>query len=578
MPHFLTSSAVRDGARGLAISYPHVAVTEDPLILWSRDRDPARRVALISGGGSGHEPLHTGLLGVGGLDAVAPGELFASPHAGQITAASLAAANAVDTTDVLHIVLNYTGDRVNFAASAAQLHDRGISVAQVVVDDDVATTGSGAGRRGTAATVIVEKLLGAAADQGATLDGLADLGRRIVERSRSIAVTARAHTSPTTQQPAFALGREWDYGSGIHGERGARTINALRPTASVISRMIADILDPIKAGITTDGVILLVNGLGGATELELRSISHLATEQLSTHGVTVAAVAAGTYTAALDTSGFSLSLTALSPGWLDLWTAPTDTPIRLPAGCARTAEPSTPATPEETRHSPRRRGRRVVLERLAHICGTVRADLTRLDQHSGDGDFGDNFVGGVTRAVAEARREGTAGMTALADEFVDRVGGTSGPLFGTLFQYLATAMGTEEDQVDIPALATASAAALESISLIGGAGPGDRTMVDALAPAADALCAAADGRRPAALTAAARAAIRGAHETAELKGQRGRASYVGAHALGTPDPGAVAVALIYTVLAQTYEPEHTSDLPDFSHLTSPTAPITKAAR
>ncbi|MFJ6566092.1 dihydroxyacetone kinase subunit DhaK [Streptomyces sp. NPDC091292] len=573
MTHFLTPEAARDGARGLTLAHPHIALCDDPLFLWSRDRAPVRRVGLVSGGGSGHEPLHTGLLGPGGLDAVAPGEVFASPHARQIVGASMAAAGASDG-GVLHIVKNYTGDRVNFSLAADQLRAEGYEVAQVVVDDDVATSGSAAGRRGTAATVVVEKLLGAAADRGTDLAGLADLGTRIAACSRSLAVAARAHTSPSTRRTAFTLGQEIDYGAGIHGERGARTINSLRPTEFVVRRMLTDLLDSVTAG--REGVILLVNGLGATTELELRAISALAHACLVEQGVEVAVVAAGTYTAALDTSGFSLTLTALSPGWLDLWCAPARTPLHLPGA---TAPPTARTTgPDFVRRTPvrrtRTRGRRDVLERLGAICATVHADLTHLDQRAGDGDFGDNFTSGVTRAVARAREDGTAGMTALAEAFTTHVGGTSGPLFGILFQHLAVALGDEE-HADTAALAAACTAAAEDIGRIGGARVGDRTLLDALVPAAESLTASARSRRAAPLTAAALAAVKGAHRTAGLTARRGRSSYVGDHATGVADPGAIAVALICAALAETYEPTHATRLPGPSHI-AVLAPSTEA--
>ncbi|MFF2845686.1 dihydroxyacetone kinase subunit DhaK [Streptomyces sp. NPDC058001] len=565
MTHFLTPEAARDGARGLTLAHPHIALCEDPLFLWSRDRAPVRRVGLVSGGGSGHEPLHTGLLGPGGLDAVAPGEVFASPHARQIVGASMAAAGDANG-GVLHIVKNYTGDRVNFAIAADQLRAEGYEVAQVVVDDDVATSGSAAGRRGTAATVVVEKLLGAAADRGTDLDGLADLGTRVAACSRSLAVAARAHTSPSTRRTAFTLGQEIDYGAGIHGERGARTINSLRPTEFVVRRMLTDLLDSVTAG--REGVILLVNGLGATTELELRAISALAHGCLVEQGVEVAVVAAGTYTAALDTAGFSLTLTALSPGWLDLWCAPAKTPLHLPGA---TAPPTARTTgPVFVRRTPaaRTQGRRDVLERLATICATVHTDLTNLDQRAGDGDFGDNFTSGVTRAVTRAREDDTAGMTALADAFTTHVGGTSGPLFGILFQHLALALG-DEAHADTAALAAACAAAVADIARIGGARVGDRTLLDALAPAADSLEASARSGRAAPLTSAAVAAIKGAHRTAELTARRGRSSYVGDHAIGVADPGAIAVALICTALAEIHEPTQATRLPGPSHITFP---------
>ncbi|MFI7316425.1 dihydroxyacetone kinase family protein [Streptomyces venezuelae] len=572
MSHFLPETdAVPTAARGLALAHPGmIEVTESPLYLRARDADPARTVALVSGGGSGHEPLHTGLLGRGGLDAVCPGEIFASPHNRQIYEASAAAAKS---GGVLHIVKNYTGDVINFQIAAERLRHDGIPVATVLVDDDLATDSadSATGRRGTAATVVVEKLLGAAADRGATLEELTDLGRRVVARSRSIAVAARAQTSPTTLHRAFELDEgTLDYGVGIHGERGIRTI-ARPATGDLVRRMTDDLLDALPDG--PDDVLALVNGLGATTELELNAIAVLLNDELTARGLRPVLVVPGTFTAALDMAGFSLTLTRLEDGWADLWTAPTRTPLVLPRpleGAVGGATPESPVrTPANTSASaPRETGDRALLDRYARTVTQVRDNLTKLDQLVGDGDFGDNLAGGVRRAVKLADETGMDGTAALADAFLNDVGGTSGPLFGLLFQHLATASPADGGAPTATALAEAAEAGHAAIHRVGGAVPGDCTLVDALAPAAESLAAARDADAPEApLTEAAQAAIRGALATASLRPRRGRASYVGDHALGVPDPGALAVALLFMALADIHEPATAPRLPAPGHIT-----------
>ncbi|MEU6125789.1 dihydroxyacetone kinase family protein [Streptomyces sp. NPDC047123] len=572
MSHFLPETdAVLTAAHGLARAHAGlIEVHESPLYLRARDADPARRVGLVSGGGSGHEPLHTGLLGRGGLDAVCPGEIFASPHNRQIYEASAAAAKS---DGVLHVVKNYTGDVINFQIAAERLRHDGIPVATVLVDDDLATDSadSATGRRGTAATVVVEKLLGAAADRGATLEELAELGRRVVGRSRSIAVAARAQTSPTTVRPAFDLDEgTLDYGVGIHGERGIRTI-ARPATADLVRRMTDDLLDALPDG--PDALLVLVNGLGATTELELHAIAVLVGDELAARGPRPLLVVPGTFTAALDMAGFSLTLTRLEEGWADLWTAPTRTPLVLPRP---TLDPGEPVPAERTPAStPARAGRagggdRALLDRYARTVTQVRDNLTRLDQLVGDGDFGDNLAGGVRRAVKRADETGADGTAALADAFLNDVGGTSGPLFGLLFQHLAAASPADGGAPTVAALADAAAAGHAAIHRVGGAVPGDCTLVDALAPAAESLAAARDADAPESpLTDAAQAAIRGALATASLRPRRGRASYVGDHALGVPDPGALAVALLFMALADLYEPATAPRLPAPGHITVP---------
>ncbi|MEV0353976.1 dihydroxyacetone kinase subunit DhaK [Nonomuraea sp. NPDC050680] len=300
-----------------------VELSEDPVFLRARDRDPRRTVGLVSGGGSGHEPLHGGFLGRGMLDAVAPGQVFASPHNRQVLAASRAAAGP---GGVIHIVKNYTGDRINFGIAAERLRHDGIEVRRVLVDDDLATESAetATGRRGTGATVIVEKLLGAAADEGLGLDELAELGARFAAASRSLAVAARAQTSPQTGAPSFELGLdELEYGVGIHGERAAKTITR-PPVGELVTRMLDELLAGLPPG--SDDLVVLVNGLGGTTQLELYGVFDQVAGELSARGLDVRGSLVGTYVPALDMAGFSLTITRLDPSWDRWWRAPALTP------------------------------------------------------------------------------------------------------------------------------------------------------------------------------------------------------------------------------------------------------------
>lgn len=325
-----TSFIVEDGSvellslRGFRRAHPQlVGLVEDPLFLHAKQRSPGRRVGLVSGGGSGHEPLHIGFLGRGMLDAVAPGRVFASPHNRQIYEASRRAAGP---DGVLHIVKNYTGDRINFGIAAERLAHDGIPVRRVLVDDDIATesTDTATGRRGTAATVVVEKLLGAAADDGLGLDALAELGSAVAAASRSLAVASRAHTSIVTGQPAFSLDPgTLEYGVGIHGERAAESI-AQPPLRKLIGRMSAEIIEKLP---TSPGrIALVVNGLGATTQIELHLIFELAAQRLENEGADVAASLIGTFVPALDMHGFSLSVTELQDEWVEWFERPVSTP------------------------------------------------------------------------------------------------------------------------------------------------------------------------------------------------------------------------------------------------------------
>jgi dihydroxyacetone kinase len=565
MTHFLPAThAVTSAARGLALAHPGaIEVHSDPLYLRTTAENPGRTVALVAGGGSGHEPLHTGLLGPGGLDAVCPGEIFASPHNRQIYEAGRAVAKS---NGVLLIIKNYTGDVINFQIAAERLRHDGVPVATVLIDDDLATDNkdTATGRRGTAATVVVEKLLGAYADQGAKLDDLATLGAEIVARSRSLAVAARAQTSPATGEPAFVLDTgTLEYGVGIHGERGTGTVER-RAVGDLVRDLTDDLLAALPGG--ADPVLAIVNGLGATTSLELHAIGSILYDELASRGVRPVAIVPGTFTAALDMAGFSLTLTRMKPQWIELWTAPAQTPLILPnllltEATAQSAvvEPATRPARTDAVAPPDR----AVLDHFAKLVAQVQDHLTALDQLVGDGDFGDNLAGGVRQAQT-LNDAGANGMAALANAFLDDVGGTSGPLFGLLFQQLATVPWPDDQAPDARSVAAAARAGLSAIHRVGGAEVGDCTLVDALAPAIDALDTATANH----FTATAEAAIQGAVGTSALAPRRGRASYVGDRALGVPDPGALGVALLFTALAQAYEPDAATRLPSPQHITA----------
>ncbi|MFI6699724.1 dihydroxyacetone kinase subunit DhaK [Streptomyces sp. NPDC050509] len=316
--------AVEHALNGLVLSHPGLLrLNEDPLYVAARERHPGRRVGLVSGGGSGHEPLHTGFVGAGMLDAAVPGRVFASPHNRQILEASR---DAAGVDGVLHIVKNYTGDRINFGIAAERLRAEGIAVRRVLVDDDLATESdeTATGRRGTGATVLVEKLLGGAADTGLGLDELASLGTEFAASSRSIAVASRAQTSPSQGGEAFQLpDGTLEYGIGIHGERAVSTLE--HPGfEQLVDKMTRQLLEALPQ--STGSVLLLVNGLGATTLLELHAIHSRVAGLLEERGLDVAGRLVGTFVPALDMSGFSLTLTALRDDWHAYWQAPARTP------------------------------------------------------------------------------------------------------------------------------------------------------------------------------------------------------------------------------------------------------------
>lgn len=314
---------VAEAAEGFTLAHPEIALHREPLYLFRATPAPDK-VALLSGGGTGHEPLHAGFIGQGMLDAAVPGAVFASPTALQIAAAT----QQVDARrGVLHIVKNYTGDVLNFAIASELATDEGIEVKQVLVDDDVATdiAGSRVGRRGTAATLVVEKVCGAAAASGADLASLAALGQETAESSRSIALSLDACTHPGTGRKSFELAAdEVEFGVGIHGERGRGRIGFDRA-----DKLLEQLLEPLLAALGSGQggpVIALINGLGATHSTEIHLMTRSLHRQLAARGVRVARTLAGSYVTALDMSGISITLTRATDALLALWDAPVHTP------------------------------------------------------------------------------------------------------------------------------------------------------------------------------------------------------------------------------------------------------------
>ncbi|MGW4032330.1 dihydroxyacetone kinase subunit DhaK [Streptomyces sp. NPDC004838] len=315
-------SVVADALRGMAAAHPGLTVDVDNRVIVRRDAPVAGKVGLVSGGGSGHEPLHGGFVGPGMLSAACPGEVFTSPVPDQL----VRAAAAVDSGEgVLFVVKNYTGDVLNFEMAAELAEDEGVRVAKVLVDDDVAVTDSlfTAGRRGTGATLFVEKIAGAAAEAGAPLERVEAIARRVNDRSRSFGVALSAVTTPAKGTPTFDLPPgELELGIGIHGEPGRER----RPMMT--SREIADFaVDAVLEDRPPSGpVLVLVNGMGATPLLELYGFNAEVQRVLAERRVAVARTLVGNYVTSLDMAGCSVTICQADEETLRLWDAPVETP------------------------------------------------------------------------------------------------------------------------------------------------------------------------------------------------------------------------------------------------------------
>lgn len=316
---------VRESLEGLARAHADILkVCFDPVYVMRADAPVAGKVAVISGGGSGHEPMHAGYVGRGMLDAACPGEVFTSPTPDQIEAAT----RAVDGgAGALHIVKNYTGDVMNFEMAAELCQTQGIAVRAVIINDDVAVRDSlyTAGRRGVGATVLAEKLCGAAAERGWNLERVAELCRRVNENARSMGMALSPCTVPAAGRPTFELGEEEiEMGIGIHGEPG-RERTALAPAREIVARMADAILAdlPFRAG---DRVIAMVNGMGATPLLELYLVYGELERLLEARGIQTARRLVGNYITSLDMAGCSITLLRADDELLALWDDPVLTP------------------------------------------------------------------------------------------------------------------------------------------------------------------------------------------------------------------------------------------------------------
>jgi phosphoenolpyruvate---glycerone phosphotransferase subunit DhaK len=319
------ADVVAEALAGIEAAHPDLRVDHANKVIYRGDAPRPGKVGLISGGGSGHEPLHGGFVGLGMLDAACAGEVFTSPVPDQM----LAATKLVDGgAGVLHVVKNYTGDVLNFemAAELAEA-ETGVRVVSVVTDDDVAVQDSTwtAGRRGVGVTVLLEKIAGAAAEQGRSLDEVADVARRVNGNGRSMGLALTSCTVPAVGHPTFELGeKEMELGVGIHGEPGRERI-PLAPARDIAAMLVEPILEdlPFRSG---DGVVCFVNGLGGTPLIELYVVFNDVAQILAGRGVQIARSLVGPYITSLDMAGTSVTLLRVDDELLSLWDAPVRTP------------------------------------------------------------------------------------------------------------------------------------------------------------------------------------------------------------------------------------------------------------
>ena len=545
---------VEEMVLGLAALQPGCARLPGHKALIRADAAQARekQVAVLSGGGSGHEPAHAGYIGAGMLSAAIAGEVFTSPSSDTVFAAIKAVAGK---PGALLVVKNYTGDRLNFGLAAEMARAEGIPVEMVIVDDDVALRGTApaTGARGLAGTVFIHKLLGAAAAEGRTLAELVTVGKAAVASLGTMGVSFSAGTSPAVGKPSFELGeQEMELGLGIHGEPGVKRM-PMQPADQLTETLLTAIL---QHGEFSGPVAVMVNNLGATTTMELAIVARHAVRFLEGKGFTVERIFAGTFLSSLDMAGISISVLGLNDErlrWLDAATTapawPNVSKQRPGKPAVGTTEVSTSGTMTAGSGAQTEAGKRT-RSAIEAACGALIAaegELTEMDRVTGDGDLGASMAraaSAVQSALSSYPLDDIpATLKALGHTLRRELGGSSGPLYGVLFLRCGSVLESP-GATGLAPWADALAQGCQAISELGGAKPGDRTMLDALDPFVKTLrqATAANTTREAVL-AAVEAAERGADATAQMKPRLGRSSYLGDRVLGHPDPGAKAVSL-----------------------------------
>ncbi|MBO9432758.1 dihydroxyacetone kinase subunit DhaK [Ruegeria sp. R13_0] len=507
--------------------YPHIKV------VYRSDWDKSK-VALVSGGGSGHEPAHAGFVGAGMLTAAVCGEVFASPSVEAVLAGILA---VTGEAGCLLIVKNYTGDRLNFGLAAERARALGRKVEMVVVDDDIALPDLPQ-PRGVAGTLFVHKIAGALAESGADLDTVAAAARRTIAKVVSIGMSLDTCTVPgSPKEDRIAPGKA-ELGLGIHGEPGVQQVEF----SNAVSAM-STVVEKLKQRVGSGDCVALVNNLGSTTPLEMAVLTHALSETGIAHHI----IGPAPMMTSLDMHGFSVSILPVDQDDLSALEAPVDLaawpgvnsidPIKV----APLPDGLTPIDPIPSNNP----ATKETITRLSELLINAEKTLNELDAKSGDGDTGSTLATAARALQGSLNRMPLADLTqlfpALGNELSQTMGGSSGVILAIFFNAAGDACASG---ASVP---KSLVEGLNRVSQVGGAKVGDRTMIDALAPALAAL--------PSGLTHAAEAAREGANNTANIRrAKAGRAAYVPEENLvGHNDPGAEAVALLFEGLAREVE-------------------------
>ena len=587
-------SFVYDMCHGLAKAHPELEFVEKYKVVKKKVVD-RNKVTLISGGGSGHEPAHAGFVGTGMLDAAVCGDVFASPSQIQVYNALKLTASKKGT---LMIVKNYSGDCMNFNNAGALAKDDGIEVDAVYVNDDIAVKDSlyTVGRRGVAGTVFVHKIAGAAAEQGKSLPEVKAVAEKVIANIRSFGFALTSCTVPAAGSPTFEIGEdEMEFGVGIHGEPGRKREKLISADA-LAARIVPDIAEDLKL-VKGEEIALLINGFGGTPLQELYLFNNSVTNELEKAGIKIYKTLVGNYMTSIDMAGASVTFLRLDnelKGYLDY---PVSTPAITWGGsskediAAREAIAAlakalnvTPAAfskkeavaeeaaavEEDEGKTYKFAGKAVIGEKIntpgmgkliklmADIIIENEVPFCKADR-CGDGDFGMSIAKGFKQLKADwdTRKKGDIGefLVSCSEIIMEYCGGASGPIWGSAFRYAGKAVQGKKE-IELKDLAAIFQAAVEGVQETGrksfgkGAVVGDKTLIDALVPAADALSEAAEKgmKMKDAMKASAKAAVAGAEATKYIQAKMGRAGVTDSE--GYPDAGAYGLGVIFTEIVK----------------------------
>ncbi|OOQ91991.1 dihydroxyacetone kinase subunit DhaK [Bacillus cereus] len=568
---------VMEMCNGMVMAHPELELLKKYKVIKKKEMNE-NKVTLISGGGSGHEPAHAGLVGKGMLDAAVCGDVFASPSQIQVYQAIKETASKKGT---LLIIKNYSGDIMNFKNGAHLATEDGIEVDYVKVDDDIAVEDSlyTVGRRGVAGVIFVHKIAGAAAEAGMDLGAVKAVAEKAAANVRTIGLALTSCTVPASGSPTFTLAEdEMEYGVGIHGEPGIKREKTLSAD-ELANRMTNDLVKDlgVKDG---EEIALLVNGFGGTPLQELYLFNNAVTRELAARNIKINRVFVGNYMTSIDMAGMSLTVMKLDDELKTLLSKECNTPAFKVDGPVESVEYVNVLEGVEEKevlfeletaeeHAVMKdnvitlNNMIYLVDKMSDIIIKNEVPFCELDTHAGDGDFGMSVAKGFKQLKREwssilGQDNVTIGsfLDGCSMIIMEHCGGASGPIWGGAFRAASKAAG-EKRELTAKEFAEMLQAALQGIQSIGersfgrGAVVGDKTLVDALAPCVDSwIDSASNGTDvKTAFEKGAEAAVKGAEYTKEIVARMGRAGTVGERSLGYPDAGAHALGVIFTEIS-----------------------------